>query len=125
MYRLCLTLSHQCIEQLSLPVRQAIFGNVGTHVAFRVGNTDAEVLGGEFGKEFDPQQLVDLDRFELVVKLLENGTNATPFRARRRPPARPTCRRVQGLVRRFRERFAMSREELELRLRRWMEPESF
>jgi energy-coupling factor transporter ATP-binding protein EcfA2 len=124
-YRLCLNLSHQYIDQLSLPVRQAIFGNVGTLVAFRVGNTDAEILGGEFGKEFVPQQLVDLDRFELVVKLLENGSNATPFLGRSRPPAPPTCRGAQGLIRRSRERFAMSREELELRLRRWMDPETF
>src|SRR6185436_20933121 len=49
-YRLCLTLSHQYIDQISLPVRQAIFGNVGTLIAFRIGYTDAEVMENEFGK---------------------------------------------------------------------------
>ena len=48
-YRLDLTLSHQYIDQLSLPVRQAVFGNVGTLIAFRVGHTDAEVMEKEFG----------------------------------------------------------------------------
>lgn len=55
-----------------------MFGNVGTLVAFRVGQTDAEVLRDEFGHEFAEQQLVDLDRFEFVVKLLHDGTNRTP-----------------------------------------------
>jgi energy-coupling factor transporter ATP-binding protein EcfA2 len=119
-YRLCLTLSHQYIDQLSLPVRQAIFGNVGTLVAFRVGNSDAEILGGEFGKEFVPQQLVDLDRFELVVKLLENGTNATPFRGRSLAPVGIEFgRKIRHIVR-SRERFTSPRGEVESKLERWL-----
>ena len=42
-YRLCLTLSHQYVDQIPLPIRQAVFGNVGTLFSFRVGNTKAEV----------------------------------------------------------------------------------
>jgi hypothetical protein len=73
-YRLCLTLSHQYIDQLPLPIRQAVFGNVGTLVAFRVGHADAEVLENEFGREFSAEQFVELDRYQVLVKLLENGT---------------------------------------------------
>lgn len=51
-YRLCLTLSHQYIDQLPLAIRQAVFGNVGTLIAFRIGNTDAEVMEKEFGNTF-------------------------------------------------------------------------
>src|SRR5882724_1205919 len=61
-YRLCLTLSHQYINQLSLPVRQAVFGNVGTLIAFRVGYSDAELLEKEFGKTFSVNVMTDLDR---------------------------------------------------------------
>ena len=43
-YRLCLTVAHQFIAQLKEPIRDAVFGNVGTTVAFRVGPFDAEVL---------------------------------------------------------------------------------
>ncbi len=120
-YRLCLTLSHQYIDQLSLPVRQAVFGNVGTLVSFRVGHTDAEVLHDEFGHEFAEQQLVDLDKFEMVVKLLENGTNRTPFRAMSLAPLENRVGRRDKLIKLSRERFATPRKEVEGRLERWMD----
>ena len=119
-YRLCLALSHQYIDQLSLPVRQAVFGNVGTLSSFRVGHTDAEVLRDEFGREFVEQQLVDLDRFELVVKLLENGTNRQPFRARSLAPLENRNGRRDKLIARSRERFAAPRNEVETKLNRWL-----
>ncbi len=58
-YRLCLTLSHQYIDQLPLEIRQAVFGNVGTLISFRVGNGDAEVLQKEFGNNFVGTQFMD------------------------------------------------------------------
>jgi len=72
---LCLTLSHQYVEQLPLPVRQAAFGNVGTLIAFRLGYADAEVLQKEFGNSIQASAIADLDRYEAVLKLLEDGTN--------------------------------------------------
>lgn len=119
-YRLCLVLSHQYIDQLSLPVRQAVFGNVGTLIAFRVGHTDAEVLRDEFGQEFAAEQLVDLNRFELVVKLLENGTNLTPFRGRSLnfdPTKKPTTY-GQNIV--HQRRFTSPRETVESRIKSWI-----
>jgi DNA helicase HerA-like ATPase len=74
-YRLCLTLSHQYIDQLPLPIRQAVFGNVGTLITFRIGNADAELMEKEFGGAVSASALADLDRFEAVVKLLEDGSN--------------------------------------------------
>src|SRR4029077_17926650 len=68
-YRLCLVLSHQYIDQLSLPVRQAVFGNVGTLIAFRVGYADAEIMTKEFGGTFTAGALADLGRYEAAVKL--------------------------------------------------------
>lgn len=53
-YRLCLSLSHHYIDQLPEPIRQAVFGNVGTLIAFRIGYTDVEMLTKEFGKTFRP-----------------------------------------------------------------------
>ena len=117
-YRLCLTLSHQYIDQLSLPVRQAVFGNVGTLIAFRVGSMDADVLRQEFGNEFIAQQLVDLDRFEMVVKLMENGTNLTPFRARSLAAVEKRGGRAEKLAARSRERFATPRVVIQDRSKR-------
>src|SRR5207302_6120830 len=72
-YRSSLILSHQYIDQLPLPIRQAVFGNVGTLIAFRVGYTDAEVLEKEFGKAFSAMAIADVPRYEATVKLLEAG----------------------------------------------------
>ena len=61
-------------------------GNVGSLVAFRVGYADAENMKKEFGKTFPATVLADLGRYEAVVKLLEEGTNKEPFRAKMLPP---------------------------------------
>jgi energy-coupling factor transporter ATP-binding protein EcfA2 len=119
-YRLCLTLSHQYIDQLSLPIRQAVFGNVGTLVAFRVGHTDAQVLENEFGKNFSASQFVELDRYQVLVKLLENGTHREPFRAAAIPPLQTHRGRREKLISRSRERFTSPRGEVETKLTRWM-----
>ena len=124
-YRLCLTLSHQYIDQLPLPIRQAVFGNVGTLIAFRVGNTDAVVMEMEFGKTFPSTALTDLDRYEAAVKLLEDGTNATPFRAKMLPPLENRVGRRDKLIRLSRERFATLRVKIDGKLRRWMGAETY
>ena len=78
----------------------------------------AEALKGEFGNEFIPQQLVDLDQFELVIKLLENGTNRTPLRARSLFPLGTRVGRRDKLIARSRERFATPRKEVKEKLNR-------
>src|SRR5580658_913430 len=98
-YRLALTLSHQYIDQLSPPVRQAVFGNVGTFIAFRIGYTDAEVMEKEFGNEFPAIAIADLDRYEAIVKLLEDGSNLQPFRAKMLPPLENRIGRKDKLIR--------------------------
>ena len=119
-YRLCLTLSHQYIDQLSEPIRQAVFGNVGTLVAFRIGYTDAEVMEKEFGKTIPATSLADLERYEAVVKLLVEGSNLEPFRAKMLPPLENRVGRRAKLIALSRERFAMPRAKIEDKLRRWM-----
>ena len=119
-YRLCLTLSHQYIDQLSLPVRQAVFGNVGTLIAFRTGSTDAEILEKEFGKTIPAEALADLNRYEAVVKLLEDGTNREPFRAKMLPPFGDRVGSPEKLISRSRERFAKRRIDVEKKLQDWI-----
>lgn len=119
-YRLCLILSHQYIDQLSLPVRQAVFGNVGTVIAFRIGYPDAEIIEKELGKAIPAAGLADLDRYEAAVKLLADGTTGTPFRARMLPPLGNGVGRRERLVARSRQRFATPRHIVEDKLNRWM-----
>ncbi len=123
-YRLCLTISHQYIDQLTLPVRQAVFGNVGTLISFRIGYADAEVLEKEFGNTFPPSAIADLAQYEAMVKLLEDGTNREPFRARMRAPLESRVGRREKLIARSRERFATPRSSIEEKLNRWIETDA-
>jgi hypothetical protein len=121
-YRLCLTLSHQYIDQLSLPIRQAVFGNVGTLISFRIGNTDAEIIEKEFGGAFPVSALADLARYEAVVKLLQAGANREPFRAKMFPPLETHIGRKEKLIAQSRERFATPRTVVDDKISRWMAP---
>src|SRR5258708_9836589 len=71
-YRLCLTLSHQYTNQLRPEIRDAVFGNVGSMVAFRVGQKDAELLENEFGSAYPARRFVDLHNYEIYAKLLND-----------------------------------------------------
>lgn len=119
-YRLCLALSHQYIDQLSLPIRHAVLGNVGTLISFRVGNTDAEVLAREFGETFIPKNFVDLDRYEVLTKLMQNGANLDPFRARTLAPLENNSGRKEKLIARSREKYASQRKKVEQKLDHWL-----
>ncbi|HKW30910.1 MAG TPA: hypothetical protein VJT54_16375 [Verrucomicrobiae bacterium] len=74
----------------------------------------------EFGKTFPASVFVDLNRYEAVVKLLEHGTNATPFRAKTLPPLGNHAGRQDKLVALSRRRFAVPRAVIEDKLNRWM-----
>ena len=60
-------------------VRDAIFGNVGTLVSFRVGATDAEYLEKEFAPVFSQQDLIRLENANAYIKTLINGVTVPPF----------------------------------------------
>ena len=119
-YRLCLSLSHQYIDQLPLAVRQAVLGNVGSLLAFRIGHTDAEVISREFGDDFPPNKNVDLPRYEVLVKIMENGTTLVPFRASTLPAIESRVGRREKLIARSREKYAASRSDVEAKLNRWL-----
>lgn len=118
-YRLCLTLSHQYLDQLSPEVRQAVFGNTGTMITFRIGHSDAEVIAKEFANTFIPAQYVELDRYQVFIRLLENGVASTPFPARTLSALHNRQSRRHQLLRQSRCRFSASRAEVADRLGRW------
>jgi hypothetical protein len=119
-FRLCLTLSHQYTQQLPLPMQQALFGNVGTVVSFRVGYTDAAVLASEYSAIFPRETFVGLQRFETVIQHIDNGQPREPFLAASLPripvPERPPTK----LEQRSREKYAMPRQKVEERINAWI-----
>jgi len=80
-YRLNLILAHQFLSQLDLPVRDAILGNVGTLIAFRLGLADAELLVNEFYPEISASDLVNLPNYGFYLKLMIDGKVSKPFSA--------------------------------------------
>lgn len=86
-YRVALTLSHQHLAQLEPEVREAILGNVGSLIAFRVGPTDAEILAEEFAPHFGALDLMNLPNHRAYVKLMVDGAPAAPFSAKTLPPS--------------------------------------
>lgn len=85
-YRLNLNLTHQFIKQLDEPIREAVFGNVGTIISYRIGVEDTELISQQLEPVFTPYDLVNLERFTAYVRLLADGTPQRPFSLRIPPP---------------------------------------
>ena len=85
-YKLDLVIAHQYIEQMEEEVRDAVFGNVGTTVVFRVGPFDAEVLETIFMPKFTKEDVVVLDKRQVYLTLMIDGVGSAPFSAVTIPP---------------------------------------
>jgi len=120
-YRLNLIMAHQYIEQLGETVKAAVFGNVGTLVVFRVGATDAEELVKEFAPVFTEEDLVNLSKYEMYLKLMIDGVTSDPFSARGLPPLskEEETGNMEKVIKVSRERYAKKREVVEDKIMRW------
>ncbi len=81
-YKLSLTIAHQFIAQLDEDIRDAVIGNVGTKVAFRVGTSDAEFLEKQFQPVFSRHDLENQENRTAAVAMLVNGSPVRPFTLR-------------------------------------------
>ncbi len=117
-YRLCLTLANQYLDQLDetgkTTIRSAIFGNVGTMIIFRVGAEDAEFLEKEFMPEFEPQDLVNLAKYNVYAKLMIDGLASRPFSAQTLSPfVRPLVSFKKDIIENTRLKYAISKSVVE------------
>ncbi|MEM3063050.1 MAG: type IV secretion system DNA-binding domain-containing protein, partial [Nitrososphaerota archaeon] len=78
-FRLNLIVANQFIGQVEEEVKNAVFGNVGTLIAFRVGVTDASYLAHEYQPVFSESDLINIERFHAYVKTIVNNEPVTPF----------------------------------------------
>jgi energy-coupling factor transporter ATP-binding protein EcfA2 len=119
-YKLNLTIAHQYIEQMEEEVRDAVFGNVGTMITFRVGAFDAEVLEKEFAPTFTAEDLVNLGFVQIYLKLMIDGISSSPFSATTMPPiAKPDISYRHDVVENSRANFARPRAEVENEIKNW------
>jgi hypothetical protein len=80
-YRVNMTLANQYLSQMEPEVRDAILGNIGTLITFRLGPSDATFLAKEFEPEFMAEDLMRLSNYHIYLKLMINGTVSRPFSA--------------------------------------------
>jgi hypothetical protein len=80
-YKVGLVLANQHLTQLSDEIREAILGNVGTLISFRVGPHDAVLLAREFGDRFSPNDLMNLPNYHIYLCLMIDGAPSRPFSA--------------------------------------------
>jgi len=119
-YRLSLTLSHQYLKQLKPEISDAVMGNVGSLVAFRIGHEDAEAIERAFGRTYPASAFTSLNNGEVYAKLLSSGRDLEPVQARTRPPIGKRHGRREAILRRSREKYSMKRGTIEGRITRWL-----
>jgi len=91
-YKLNLIMAHQYIPQLTDQIKNAVFGNVGTIGSYRIGAEDAEFLEKQFEPGFSRFDLVNLDNFTLIIKMMINNKTSTPFKIN---AVKPTKGRIE------------------------------
>jgi hypothetical protein len=124
-YKLSLNITHQYIEQMADEVRAAVFGNVGTMIAFRVGSFDAEVLEKEFAPVFTMEDIVNLGLYQIYLKLMIDGVASQPFSAVGLPPfPKPEVSFRDKVMEMSRKNYASPKIEVEKTIREWHESEA-
>ncbi len=122
-YKLALTVAHQYVAQMPDEVREAIFGNVGSMVVFRVGPGDAEHFEREFAPVFSEQDIVNIGRFQYYLRLMIDGMGSNPFSAVGFPPLdKPPSSNKRAVVEMSREKYSDKRADVDNRINTWYTP---
>ncbi|MDA3815401.1 MAG: hypothetical protein PF549_03465 [Patescibacteria group bacterium] len=112
-YRLCLTVAHQFIGQLSEDISKAVFGNVGSLCSFRVGPEDADFLEKQFAPVFDANDLINVDNYKCFSKLLINNESSNAFDMKTVPPTKGSRELREAYKELSRYKYGRSREVVE------------
>ncbi|MCA9362573.1 DUF87 domain-containing protein, partial [Candidatus Kaiserbacteria bacterium] len=116
-YKLGLTVAHQFIAQLDPTIRDAVFGNVGSVAAFRVGTEDAQQLEQQFAPTFSAADLMNVPNWNAFLRVLANGTPTVPFSIATVAPPETDRVRVAALIEQSYTQYARPRAEVEEEIR--------
>lgn len=118
-YRLSLIVANQYLAQLDDATFHALFGNLGTLIAFQAGVKDAELLAGQLGSELTPQDLMMLARYHAYARMLIDGQPSRPFSLKTLPPGIPTDAERGDIIRKVsRHRYARDARHLQKEIER-------
>jgi hypothetical protein len=117
-------MAHQYMPQLTDQIRDAVLGNVGTMGAFRIGAEDAEKLEKQFEPGFSRFDLVNLDNFALIIKMMINNKISTPFKMQSISPPKGKPEIVEAIKKISKLKYSRSRAvvEEEITQRSFVEP---
>lgn len=121
-YRLNLTVANQYLAQMADEVREAVFGNVGTMIAFQVGFDDAEVIANQFNEEILPADIGSLAKYQIYLRMMIDGLTSRTFSANTLPPPAFTAEenRREKITKASRERYAKPRNFVEEKIQEWV-----
>lgn len=124
-YGLHLVLAHQYVKQLHESIRDAVFGNVGTLISFRIGTDDAQCLEKEFSPTFSLIDLINLPNYHIYLKLMVDGVTSQPFSATtlRLPDVTQSYKQI--IIEHSRKKYSLPRYQVEkeIALKSYVPPE--
>ncbi|MEK7143120.1 MAG: type IV secretion system DNA-binding domain-containing protein [Patescibacteria group bacterium] len=112
-YRLNLIMTNQYIAQVPEEVINAVFGNIGTLITFRVGAPDAAALKQEFAPIFEEVDLVNLDNYHIYVKMSIDGITCPAFSSVTLPPNKMGNQNQEPIINHSRQAYSKRREYVE------------
>lgn len=119
-YKLCLTVANQYVTQMVDEVRDAILGNVGTMITFRIGPTDAQIFEKEFAPTFTAQDLTNLGFAQIYLRLMIGGMTSKPFSAHTLGPwPKPEFVYLDKMIDASRRNYARPKDEVEKEINSW------
>ena len=123
-YKLNLIMAHQYMPQLKQEIRDAVLGNVGTIGAFRIGAEDAENLEKQFEPGFSRFDLINLDNFTMLIKMMINNKISTPFKMDTLPPPKGNPKIVEAIKKISKLKYSRAKDivEQEINQRSFVEP---
>ncbi len=120
-YKLNLHVANQYIEQMEDVVRGAVFGNVGTLITFRVGATDADYLAKEFAPTFVAEDLTNLEKYHIYLRMTIDGISSPAFSALTLALPSEKTNNLEKILRVSREKYGTSRDFVEKKIMEWSE----
>lgn len=123
-YGLNLTVANQYISQMSETVRDAVFGNVGTMICFRVSADDAPILSKQFEPNFEAIDLLQMHNRNFVINMVIGGEKTPAFSARtlNLPPAQTD--NITHIIEHTREHYSRKRTEVEDEINKLIKPQT-
>jgi|GEM_PF-12560 len=118
-YRLSLALANQYVAQMEDSVKDAVFGNVGTLISFRVGADDASYVEKQFSPVFEKDDLIGLDNQHMYIKTLIDGEAAPAFSAKSIFIEEGTEGNTEKIIEESRRKYSRPRAEIEEQIRKW------